>query len=369
MVGDAPSSLRLMLPEIYLKSENADDRQERIARSMAGFLKEKNYREFKNAFFYVERTQPDGRVRRGLLGALDLETYDFRHDARSLVRATEETVLDRLPPRVKIRSKAPIELPHILILSNDPLRRMIYPLSEKKDSFEKVYDFDLMLGGGHIAAWCLDEESVFGVLSVERQMAKECGSEPIFAVGDGNHSVATAKVCYEKLKSEIGVDKAKNHPSRYALVEVVNIHDPALDFESIYRVIFDCDPLSLVSDLKKAFSSTGSNAAFTVVYGEKEEQIPIFLEKGELVISKLQPFLDRWLKEHPASGIDYIHEIGNTISLARKPRSVGIIYDCIRKKDLFPAVGAFGSLPCKTFSMGVSRDKRYYLEARRILPE
>ena len=240
----------MILPEIYLKNGDAELRQKAISESMRRFLAEGRYRLYPDSMFYIERTQPDGRVRHGLLGAIDLEAYDFRKSAQTAVRATEETVVDRLPPRVRIRSGASIELPHILLLLNDSSRRMVYPLSRKKDDFEKVYDFDLMLGGGHIAAWRLDKESVGKVLAVEKEMTEQTPEEPLLLVGDGNHSVATAKLCYEQIKSEIGEEKAKRHPARYALVELVNIHDPALDFESIYRVVFRCVPSDLISDLK-----------------------------------------------------------------------------------------------------------------------
>ena len=364
IVGDAPSALRLTLPEIYLTEKDVAYRIEKVSASTKEALEKGIFKKYPSSYFYIERTQPDGRVRPGLVGMVDLEAYDYRRDAVSLVRATEQTVVDRLPPRVAIRRRAYVELPHVMLLADDPEKKMIEPLAGKKDSFEKVYDFDLMLGGGHIVGYRVDDETAEELMALQEKMLAE--KPLLFAVGDGNHSLATAKECYRLVKEKIGEEAAKKHPARYALTEVINLHDPALDFEPIYRVMFDVNAADLIADLKNAFEDKTNNDSFTCVTNRGREKIGITLEPGELIVGKLQNFLDEWMKSHPTARIDYIHEEAHTVSLAQKENAVGFLYRGIGKEDLFPAVVASGSLPRKTFSMGVSRDKRYYLEAREI---
>jgi len=365
-VGESRSALRITLPEIYLEKDNVDSRIAAVNETMKAYLDEGIFRTLENAFVYIERTQPDGRIRRGILGRVDLEEYDYRKGADTLVRATEGTVLSRIPPRVKIRRNAPLELPHVMLLADDKENVLFATLDEKKDTFEKVYDFDLMLGGGHIVGYRLPADQTERILAAQETLMGGKDNPLLFAVGDGNHSLATAKECYTLLKQSIGEEKAKNHPARYALVEAVNIHDAALDFEPIYRVIFDCDTEELKKDLKAHFEAADNNAFFEYVTKEGREQIPMTLAEGQLIVGALQDYLDEWLKAHPAARVDYIHEEGETVALAQKDHAAGFLFTGMGKADLFPAVAASGSLPRKTFSMGVSRDKRYYLEARRI---
>jgi len=365
-VGESRSALRITLPEIYLEKDNVDSRIAAVNETMKAYLDEGIFRTLENAFVYIERTQPDGRIRRGILGRVDLEEYDYRKGADTLVRATEGTVLSRIPPRVKIRRNAPLELPHVMLLADDKENVLFATLDEKKDTFEKVYDFDLMMGGGHIVGYRLPADQTERILAAQETLMGGKDNPLLFAVGDGNHSLATAKECYTLLKQSIGEEKAKNHPARYALVEAVNIHDAALDFEPIYRVIFDCDTEELKKDLKAHFEAADNNAFFEYVTKEGREQIPMTLAEGQLIVGALQDYLDEWLKAHPAARVDYIHEEGETVALAQKDHAAGFLFTGMGKADLFPAVAASGSLPRKTFSMGVSRDKRYYLEARRI---
>jgi len=366
LVGESRSALKITLPEIYLEKEGVDDRIAAVNATMKDYLDEGIFNTLENSFVYIERTQPDGRIRRGILGRVDLEEYDYRKGADTLVRATEGTVLSRIPPRVKIRRNALLELPHVMLLADDRENLLFATLDEQKETFEKVYDFDLMMGGGHIVGYRLPEEQAKRILSAEETLMGEGDAPLLFAVGDGNHSLATAKECYTLLKKSIGEEQAKNHPARYALAEVVNIHDRALDFEPIYRVIFDCDTEALKADLKAYFTSPDNNAFFEYVTKSGREKIAMTLPEGQLIVGVLQDYLDDWLKAHPASRVDYIHEEGETVALAQKENAAGFLFTGMGKADLFPAVAASGSLPRKTFSMGVSRDKRYYLEARRI---
>jgi len=350
----------------WLEKEKAKGAEERIAMAMKAYQEQGVFRKLENSFVYMERTQPDGRVRRGLICAIDLESYDFRVGSTSPIRATEGTVEERLPPRVRVRQGATLEMPHVMVLMDDRDNRVLGPLAEASDTLPGVYDFDLMMGGGHIVGYRLPADQTERILAAQETLMGGKDNPLLFAVGDVNHSLATAKECYTLLKQSIGEEKAKNHPARYALVEAVNIHDAALDFEPIYRVIFDCDTEELKKDLKAHFEAADNNAFFEYVTKEGREQIPMTLAEGQLIVGALQDYLDEWLKAHPAARVDYIHEEGETVALAQKDHAAGFLFTGMGKADLFPAVAASGSLPRKTFSMGVSRDKRYYLEARRI---
>ncbi len=266
VVGDCPSTLNIIFPEVYLEREDGDKRIEKINAKMESYLKSDIFKEYKNSFIYVERTQSDGKIRHGIVGMLDLEEYDFNKGSQSKIRATEGTIIERIPPRQKIRRNAPLELPHILMLIDDRNKSVIEPLIGQKADFEKLYDFDLMLGGGHLKGYKVSDKAKNDVLSGldaladEDAFAEKYGIPKgekgvlLFAAGDGNHSLATAKTCWEELKQSLSADEVENHPARYALVELENIHDGALEFEPIQRVLFDVDPQDLMNSLMNYYS-------------------------------------------------------------------------------------------------------------------
>lgn len=360
-VGDAPSALRITLPEIYLGGSDAEQRIAAINTTMSKYLCDGVFNEYKNAMIYVERTQSDGTVRHGIVGCIDLDDYDYRRASKALIRATEQTVVERIPPRVKIRKDAPLELPHVLLLTDDPERNVIEPLADKKTEMTVVYDFDLMMGGGHITGYLLPETEIKRVCNALNALTDNCDDKMMFAVGDGNHSLATAKEC-SKLTT---CDKAKS-----ALVEVVNIHDDSIQFEPIYRVLFNVDPKAViekfVTDLgDETHQYTGDDAhVFTCVFGGREVTVKV-KPTSKLPVGTLQTWLDAYIKENNVK-IDYIHGEDVVRTLCRDSGNLGFLFEGMKKDELFAAVRADGSLPRKTFSMGHAADKRYYIEARKI---
>lgn len=365
-VGDAPSTLKITLPEIYLEDGDTEERISKINSEMKNYLENSVFNEYNDAIIYIERTQPDGKVRRGIIAAVDLEAYDYNRNSTSLIRATEGTVLERIPPRVKIRKDAPIELPHVMLLVDDKANTVIGPLNEQKNSYTKLYDFDLMLGGGHITGYLLDEASKQSVIKAAEAL---CGDEEhplLFAVGDGNHSLATAKECYEQLKKTMSPEAAAKHPARYALAEIVNIHDDALEFEPIYRVIFGVKPKEVLEAIKTRFPQDTANTVIQYTYEGKQGNIRIDIPADKLSTGVIQDFIDDYIKSHSGAKVDYIHGINDVIELSKSENTIGFLYEGIGKDTLFSSVKATGALPRKTFSMGEARDKRYYLEARKI---
>ncbi len=375
-VGDAPSTLRMILPEVYLAETEA--RVPSINRAMGEIL-EKHLQSYPDAMLYLERVQSDGKVRRGLIGAVDLECYDYRAGSDSLIRATEGTVLERIPPRVAIRRDAPLELPHIMLLIDDPHRTVIEPLDEVCKTDAPIYDFDLMEGGGHVRAHLLDAnaqasvcKALAGLIAPDaiKERYGDAGLAPLlFAVGDGNHSLASAKAAYEEVKAAIGAEAAKMHPARYALAEVVNLHDDALEFEPIYRVVFHCDPQDLLASLQKTADALNGSAAsqkMLCITAEGERELTVSHPEQQLTVGTLQNFLFDYAAAHPEVEVDYIHGEDSLRALATQKNAVGFLFDGMRKDELFRTVIYDGALPRKTFSMGHARDKRYYLECRRI---
>lgn len=350
--GDKPSALNIILPEVYLSADNSE-KIEKINQNMQKYLENDIFTEYKDSLIYVERIQSDGKLRRGIVGKIDLECYDYRSGSDAEIRATEQTVLSRIPPRVEIRKNAPLEMPHVMLLFDDVKDRIFSYLAENKDGFKTVYDFTLMCNAGSIKGYLLNEEAKQTVLSMLGEL-KEQKDGFLFCVGDGNHSLATAKECYNQNKNEL---------NRYALCEIVNIHDKALEFEPIYRVAFGADPEKLIDEFIKA-TGEGSQK-FTCVYGDKTREISV-KPTAKLAVGTLQTFLDEYAKNHPEVEIDYIHGTESLKKLASRENAVGFIFDGMQKSELFDAVNADGSLPRKTFSMGHADDKRFYIEARKI---
>ncbi len=346
-VADAPSALNLILPEVYLCDGDTKERTEKINAAMNDYLKNGIFKEYKNSMVYVERKMSDGRIRHGIVGAVDLSEYDYNAGATTMIRATEGTVLSRIPPRVKIRKDAPLELPHVMILIDDPDNTVI----PKAHTSSLIYDTELMLGGGSISGSLLTENEIKSVEASLCSLAGGKDSPLLFAVGDGNHSLATAKACYDE-----------NNPlSHYALAEIVNIHDPALDFEPIYRVVFSVDAEDIIRAAKQYFADATEHKVVCHFAGRTDS----FYVDG-LAVGSLQNFIDEYLKDKPKSVCDYIHGVDSTIALSKKENTVGFIFDGIGKSELFPYVEKYGSLPRKTFSMGEANDKRFYMECRKI---
>lgn len=373
-VGDAPSALHLIFPEVYLEDGDTGTRIDAINGAMEQNLAQGIFQELNDVFIYVERTLPTGAVRRGLVGKLDLEAYDFSPDSQSPVRPTEGTVESRLPPRIRVRENAPLELPHIMVLIDDPKRSVIEPLQAEKAALTPVYSFQLGENGGKISGWSIQGEKtaqLTGALSaLFASESARGGKAPVhIAVGDGNHSLATAKSCYEALKKKLPEEEWRSHPARWALVELVNVHDEGLEFEPIHRVLFDTDPEALLTDLKKAYPCADGKLpegqAFEWVYGGKRGWLTITEPPCQIAVGSLQRFLDGWLEAH-AGRIDYIHGDDAVLALAAKPGAIGFLLPSMDKGELFPTVQLDGALPRKTFSMGSAEEKRYYLEARKI---
>lgn len=377
IVGDAPSTLKLTLPEIYLEDENISERIAKINSNMKALLDEDFFNEYKDSMIYLERTQIDGKIREGLIGVVDLEAYSYEKGAETPIRATEKTVIERIPPRVKIRENAPLELPHIMILIDDDKKQIIENLKNKVSEDDIVYDFDLMKNGGHVKGYLLNEETMDEVDKGLKELAdKEVFAKKydvnnkevlLFAMGDGNHSLATAKACYEKLKEIMSEEEYLNNPARYALVELVNLHSPALEFEAINRVIFNTNPEKLLNSLKEYYqiNKDGNGQEIEVITNDVDEKWYIENPKSNIAVGSIQIFLDEYLKNNEGK-IDYIHGEETTKNLAKQSGNVGFIFEAMPKNELFKTVILDGSLPRKTFSMGHSYDKRYYLESRKI---
>lgn len=376
IVGSNPSTLNLTLPEIYLEESDVEEKIKKINQNMEELVNMDFFNEYSDSMIYLERTQEDGKVREGLMGIVDLEDYSYEKGSQTLIRATEKTVIERIPPRVKVRENALLELPHIMILIDDEKKNIIESLKNKVTESDIVYDFDLMKNGGHIKGYLLNNETMDEVderlkcLADKDYFENKYGVKDkgilLFAMGDGNHSLATAKACYENLKKEIG-EKALSSKSRYALVELVNLHSDALEFEAINRVIFNTDKDKLLNSLKEYYTinKEGNGQEFRVVTDSIDEAWYIENPKSNIAVGSIQMFLDDYLKDNVGK-IDYIHGEDVTKSLASKDNNVGFIFDAMAKEDLFKTVILDGALPRKTFSMGHANDKRYYLEARKI---
>lgn len=366
-VGNAPSSLHMVFPEAYLNQDD-ENRIASINRTMQDYLQNGLFRSYPESFFYVERTLLDGSIRRGLIGKLDLMQYEYGEKSQSLIRPTEKTVESRIPPRVKIREYAALELPHIMVLIDDPGKSVIEPVSDEAGSYETLYDFDLW-EGGRIRGKKVPKEKNQAILAALDSLFSRHYDQgnPEILVGDGNHSLATAKACFEKLRQTLPKEQWINHPSRWALTELVNLQDSALKFEPVHRVVFDTDPKTLLYDLQEAFPAQGNGFPLQCMVQGQEQTIPVGFPAGLLPIGPLQKFLDAWLHTH-AGILDYIHDDGALRELASRPGSVGFLLPPMEKDALVPTVQQEGSLPRKTFSLGHSCEKRYYLEARKILP-
>ena len=377
VVGDSPSTLRLTLPEIYLESDNVNERISEINNTMEEYVNNDLFVEYKDTMIYLQRTQNDGKIREGLIGVVDLEDYSFEKGSQTLIRATEKTVIERIPPRVKVRENALLELPHIMILIDDDKKDVIEPLSRLVSENDKVYDFDLMQKGGHVKGYKLNKDIIDNIneklelLADQNNFNKKYGVSDkgvlLFAMGDGNHSLATAKTCYENLKKTMSEEEYLNNPARYALVELVNLHSSALEFEPIHRVVFNTDPHNMLSELYKYYeiNEDGNGQEVEIVTKDFDKKIYISNPKSNIAVGSIQMFLDDYLYKNEGK-IDYIHGDDTTREMGSDVNNIGFLFKVMGKEELFKTVILDGALPRKTFSIGHSYDKRYYLESRKI---
>lgn len=358
IVGSEPSTLRLMLPEAWLGVRDSAAETRKIYAAMKDYVNRGIFRTVEDSFVYVERTLPSGAVRRGLVGKLDLECYDWAPGSATPVRATEGTVESRLPARVEVRRGATLEMPHIMVFIDDPENAVIPSAA----GGEALYDFELMLGGGHIRGSRVTGEAA------ERLTAalKAPEGSVRFAMGDGNHSLAAAKRCWEQIKRNLPQSELETHPARYALAEIVNIHDEAVTFEPIHRVLLETVPRGFIEEAA-ARLPRGKGQAVTLLAGRREMEIETGMPLGALV-ALVDELLGDWRREHGGEP-DYIHGDEEARALGGRPSSVGVLLPRLEKAELFPYITEHGPYPKKSFSIGHARDKRYYLECRAIVPE
>ena len=358
IVGSEPSTLRLMLPEAWLGVRDSAAETRKIYAAMKDYVNRGIFRTVEDSFVYVERTLPSGAVRRGLVGKLDLECYDWAPGSATPVRATEGTAESRLPARVEVRRGATLEMPHIMVFIDDPENAVIPSAA----GGEALYDFELMLGGGHIRG-----SRVTGEAAERLTAALEAPEGSVrFAMGDGNHSLAAAKRCWEQIKRNLPESELETHPARYALAEIVNIHDEAVTFEPIHRVLLETVPRGFIEEAA-ARLPRGKGQAVTLLAGKREMEIETGMPLGALV-ALVDELLGDWRREHGGEP-DYIHGDEEARALGGKPSSVGVLLPRLEKAELFPYITEHGPYPKKSFSIGHAKDKRYYLECRAIVPE
>jgi len=388
-----PSTINLILPEVYLNDSGKEKRIAHIKTAMQQYIADGVFAPEIHGFIYVERRTAYGRLRHGLVTAIDLETYEWKPFSKALIRATEATIIDRIPPRKEIRKNAPLELPHIMLLVNDPAHELIEGTGTvlKTAGDAPVYDGDLMMNGGHITGWAVPEKINDTVLASLTRIAQANtaadGSTFMFAVGDGNHSLATAKAVWDEYKTTLSEEERGTSRVRYALVEVENIYDTGLTFEPIHRAVFGAGTTELITALRTELGGSvrecssaaelaekvkQSAASFGFVYSTAGKMSYTLLETPvtELAVARFQPVVDEFIQKENASGknltIDYIHGSGETIKLGSKPETTGILLPPVDKDSFFTTISSRGPLPRKSFSMGEADEKRFYLECRKL---
>lgn len=391
-----PSTLNLVFPEAYLDQPDQAERTRRINQTMHQYLADNALVEQQPGFVLVDRQTPHATSRLGLLVALDLEHFDYHAGAQTLIRSTEGTVIERLPPRIKVRHEAPLELPHIIVLIDDPQHTVIEPLAEL--DLDPLYDTPLMLGGGRVRGWHVDQQHLLdqvanALTQLTEQTTADNESPMLYAMGDGNHSFATAKAVWEAIKQSTDTPETiQHHPARHALVELVNVHNKGLQFEPIHRLILDTDPNTLLSYMEQFYRHQEAHFSFQTYNDQASWQqartalnpvqgyhlpfissqhrgiLSITQSSYSLEITALQTCLDSYAKDHSDVRLDYIHGDAALERLSAQPNTLGIYTHAIDKHALFPTVKQDGALPAKTFSLGEAEEKRYYLESRRIHP-
>ncbi len=367
-IGDAPSALRLILPEVYLSDHQ---RLNKISVRMEAYVKDEILQNRGKGFVLLERTTAYGRKRLGLVIAVDLEQYSYAVGATCPIRATEKTVVERIPARVKIRENALLELPHVMLLMDDKEERILQKALEKKDYYEKIYDFDLNGDGGHLKGYFIQDtaeiESDLDALANPSVLTKKYGTDKdpvIFVVGDGNHSLAAAKAHWEKVKSGLTEAEQALHPARYAMVEVESLYDDGLEFEPIHRLLFHVDVEDFCQEWAKHVTGNSTVQMMDSTGKKFRMAAP---EKAFEALEQIQRFLDEYLKEHAGTELDYVHGTDSLERLvAAEENRLAIFMPRFGKEELFGFIRSNGSLPRKSFSMGEATEKRYYVEARRI---
>lgn len=378
LVRTKPSTLNMMIPEGFLDTEDLDQRIAAVGRAMRTYIRRHVFQEYED-YIYTERTLSNGKVRHGIVGVIDLEKYDYQAGSTSPVRATEGTILGRIPPRLDIRENAPLEVSHILVLIDDRQNQVIQPLESQVDSMRKLYDFDLMKGSGSVKGYLVTPEQSAAIdkaletLASRSEFEKRYGITDkgllVYAVGDGNHSLATAKQHYERLKRTLSKEKLENHPARYALAEIVNLNDDCLEFEPINRIVFGVDVQNFLRQLEKEYDISYTECEgqyFDCVINRETKRIWIKNPSSNVVTGTVQNFIDFYIKNFSGK-VDYVHGSYIVTQLSMQNDNIGIIFPAIKKEELFPTVLLDGALPRKTFSMGQAEDKRFYLECRKII--
>ena len=378
-VGEAPSTLKLILPECYLEDGDTVKRVETVQQTMAKYIAEKTIVETTPGFIYIERKTPFAPCRQGLIVSVDLETYDYRPGTKPETRPTEGTVIERLPPRMDIRREAILDMPHVMVLVDDKENTLFNVITDDKSKHETVYDFDLMTQGGSIVGQKIsDQETLEQLCTVLENLKTDDGF--LFAVGDGNHSLAAAKGIWEERKA---AGAQSNDPGRYALVEIENIYDKSLEFEPIHRVLFNIkgenfkaalsenfdfniEKYDTFAKMETAFNSVTDRHAFGMMCSNGFAVLTINKPEVSLDYEVIQTFLDQFLKDNSETIIDYIHGTDSTIELGTKEGNIGILMKGIDKDTFFSEIQANGPLPRKTFSIGEAIEKRFYIESRLI---
>ena len=357
-VGDEPSTLRLIYPEVYLGEQNGDERIAKIHKTMAEYVADGVLQEHQNTFVLVKRTTAFGNTRLGLVAGLDLEDYCFTHPSHAQVRSTEDVVLDRIPPRLKIREGAPLELPHVILLIDDQKRCVLEKLAAKAN--DVLYDFELNMNGGHLTGFKIAANEALELFDAYAQDKLAAGDDFLFAVGDGNHSLATAQAYWNEIKQTLSEEERKTHPARFALCEIENLYDEGIVFEPIHRFVFGAG-----EELLEALKTIGGDGKIKAIINGKEVGISVPQNCAE-AISVVQRTVEQYVAGHKDSKVDYIHGEDNLMQIAAANEGVALIMPSLRKDELFSYVSAHGTLCKKTFSMGEAQEKRYYVEAKHI---
>ena len=364
-VGDAPSALKLIFPEVYLEDGDAKERIAAINATMQSYLDGGVFRTLKDSFVLVKRETAYGNTRLGIVAPVDLEEYSYVHPTEATIRATEGVVANRIPPRLAIRENAPIELPHVMLLIDDRDKSIIEPYYKKRGELEKLYDFDLNMNGGHLTGWRLDAHEVMAKLDVYAKKVRGLygvDTDFVFAVGDGNHSLATAQAHWKNVRKGLSAAERENHPARFALVEIENLHCDGIVFEPIHRFVFGVDDADFVLYMSTVLKGESRLKMFTT---NMEYSIAVNANNTE-AIAEVQDAIDAYVSSHPGASVDYIHGLENLHSVADSSDGVAVQMPCIEKSELFGYVAEHGNLCRKAFSMGEAEEKRYYFEAKKI---
>lgn len=382
--ADHPSTLHIVLPEAYLGTEREGERLAQIRRTMQTYRDQVLTRQV-HGYVYVERTQMDGSIRQGLVGAVDLEAYEYEPGAKPAIRPSESTVVERIPPRLKVRRGALLETPHVMMLADDVDQTLIEPVGARKETLPLLYDGELMLGGGRLRGWAVEDPALIAQIhealarladpeAFARRWPGAAGQNPmVLAVGDGNHSLATAKAYWEELKPTLTEAQRQTHPARWCLAEVCNVHSPAIEIEPIHRVVFGVTAQELYRDLDRWDKAQGkmagtSSQTFLLADSRGEQKVTLCNPPAPLTVGSIESFLAQWLPQHPDATVDYIHGADTARALASRPDqpAAALLLPDFAKADLFRGVVLGGVLPRKTFSMGHAEEKRYYNECRVI---